>query len=105
MPSRGAAPSPTWGPALTAPARTRFSIQLRELPGGAIGVSAKVDGKDLAAETAVHPGRWMGSMAEMASTRHRELQKLGDAIGRIVFTGDIYRELAARMTEAVQPAG
>jgi hypothetical protein len=109
---------PELGPVLTTPARRRFSIQLRELPGQAIGVAAQDQGKPVAPEVSVQPrpafqfsysdflksvpGARTGSPKELAAARDRELQKLGDAIGRAVFAGDIDRELASCLTEATR---
>jgi hypothetical protein len=112
----GRTSKPALGAGTTAPARVRFCILLRELPGQAIGVSAEVDGNPLISELRVSPGAdfrfsysdflgqmpgaRMGSAEEFAQVRRRELQKLGDAVGRVIFPETIGRELGLRLTEA-----
>ena len=112
----GRSPKPDLGTRRTAPARVRFTILLRELADQAIGVSAQVDGRLLVPELAVRPGAAfqfsysdflghlagarMGSPRESALARHRELEKLGDAVGRMVFAEAIDRELSTRLSGA-----
>ncbi|MGH7556017.1 MAG: TIR domain-containing protein, partial [Longimicrobiales bacterium] len=98
-------------------ARRRMVIGLRDLGDAGIGVSAELDGKEAAAETPVQPGadfqfsyadfirnRPPGSrvtaILDVAAERDRELHKLGDAVGRVVFAG----EAGSKLTEALDGA-
>ncbi|HME00223.1 MAG TPA: TIR domain-containing protein [Terriglobia bacterium] len=95
----------------------RLVIRLRELPGDAIGVSAEMNGKAVGEETSVRPGpdfefsyadfvhgrlpgSRFGSPADEAVAREHELRKLGEAVGRVVFAGEIGREVAQALDEA-----
>ncbi len=106
---------PALGAGRPAPSRVRFSIHLRELPNSAIGVSAQLDGKVLAGEQSVTAGagfafsyadfvraRPLGARQQpgegIGASRERDLVRLGEAVGRVVFAGDVGRQLAECLT-------
>src|SRR5215469_9468183 len=106
--------NPPVGPAPTMATRARLCILMRELPESAIGVSARLDDQPLVAELAVSPGADFAfsyadflrarpfaaraeSPASIIDARERDLAKLGAAVGKVVFTGDIGTQLAASL--------
>jgi hypothetical protein len=105
---------PPLGTPRPAARRRRFSIHLRELSKPALGISAQLDGIPLAGERAVTPGasfafsyadfvdaRPVGPRQESAeaaaASYGRELLKLGDAVGRVVFGPDIDSGLSTQL--------
>jgi hypothetical protein len=99
------------------PTRARFTINLRELPNNTgIAVSAQLDNKPLVPEQTVTPGpNFVFSYADFLRARpalarqhspsdqaaqELELAKLGDAVGRVVFPGDIDNQLSAILKNA-----
>ena len=111
----GRSAKPGLGNGTSAAARICFSIHLQDL-SHSLGVTARVDGKEIVPEVSVRPGAAfhfsyadflkgtpssrMGNAREQATVRQQELQKLGDAVGRVVFAGEIDRELSARLDRA-----
>lgn len=106
---------PALGTPRPVPACVRFTIHLRELPNFGIGVSAQLDGKLLVSEQAVKAGAGFAfSYSEFVKARpggarqqlgesisascERDLVRLGEAVGRVVFAGDIDRHLAECLT-------
>ncbi len=107
------ADKPPLGPALTTATRAQFSILLREVSQSVIGVSACLNGQ-LIAEHSISPGAdFAFSYADflrarpfaprlefpdaIGADRERDLVKLGDAVGKVVFTGDIGAQLGASL--------
>ena len=107
------ASKPPLGPALTTATRAQFSILLREVSQSVIGVSACLNGQ-LIAEHSISPGAdFAFSYADflrarpfaprlefpdaIGADRERDLVKLGDAVGKVVFTGDIGAQLGASL--------
>ena len=97
--------------------RVRYSIHLRELPNSAVGVSAQLGGTPLTGEQTVTPGADFAfsysdfvkarpfsarqqSAEAIGAERERDLLKLGDAVGRVVFAGAVGSELAVLLTSA-----
>ncbi len=109
---RSSPDKPPLGPTPTTATRTRFTIHLAAQPNNTIAVSALLNDKPLVPAHPVTPGADFAfsysdflharptfthkdSASAAVAAQERDLLKLGDAVGRVVFSGEIATQLAA----------